>query len=429
MNTNTLVENSYFIVLRDHHLTDEEQQILTHLYMPLIGINSVNIYITLGTFLKKGEQESKQIGHLKLFQLLQITNEDKFIKEKEKLEAVGLLTTLYDGTTYVYKLNHVLMANDYFSNPILSFFLKQNVGEEEYEQLMYEFLVHQFDQTRFTNITKSFDEVYDITNNINPTYNNELSSLIISSNNQQIQVKNEHFDYKLFCILVEALDIIKKDILNSKELYDLVNRYSFIYQLTTEEVKDAIVESSMVNKELDIDSFVKACKKLYDKKEVKPKIISQTKTTNNDKLLNLLEQTAPTEIVKNLFGVGLVSSEIEMFDTLMQRTGISLGVLNVLIIYVLQDKNGEVPSYNYFDKIIKTWQRMNITTTVNAMDYINGRNTLPKKPRKAVKEVPDWYDEYIKEVENKEKKPKNNAVENQKMQELENLFKFNRGNE
>lgn len=429
MNTNLLIENTNFIVLRDHHLTDEEQQILTHLYMPLIGSKSINIYITLGTLIKKGEIESKVNGHLKLFQLLQVNDENKFIKEKEKLEAVGLLTTLFDGVSYIYKLNHVLMANDFFANPLLSNFLYQKIGEGEYEQLMLEFLVHQFDQSKFKNISKAFDEVFEVSNDSTLSYTSGLTSLIVNDDNTKIQVKNEHFDYKLLCILVEALDIISKDILKSKEFYNLVNRNSFMYQLTTENVKDAIVESSTINKEVDYDTFIRACKKVYDKKEVKPKVVLQTPSTSNDKLVKLLEQTAPTEIVKNLFGVGLVSSEIEMFDTLIQRTGISLGVLNVLIIYVLQDKNGEVPSYNYFDKIIKTWQRMNITSTTLAMDYINGRISKPKQTRKTVKEVPDWYDEYIKEVENKEKQNKDSKVENKKMQELENLFKFNRGND
>lgn len=424
MNTNLKLENSSFIVLRDHHLTDEEQQILTHLYMPLIGVKSVNIYITLGTLIKKGETESKVNGHLKLFQLLQITDEIKFIKEKEKLEAVGLLTTMFDGNSYIYKLNHALMADDFFKNSLLSSFLYQKIGEEEYEQLMMEFLVHQFDQTKFRNITKSFDEVFMISTDV-PNYTNGL----IMDSSQVVQIKNEHFDYKLLCILVDALDIIRKDILESKELYDLVNRYSFMYQLSTEEIKDAIVESSMVNKEIDFTVFTKVCKKLYDKREVKPKVVNISSPTSNDKLINLLEKTPPTEIVKNLFGVGLVSSEIEMFDSLLQRTGISLGVLNVLIIYVLQDKNGEVPSYNYFDKIIKTWQRMNITSTMMAMDYINGRTPKPIKTRKTVKDVPDWYDEYLKEVENKENKTKPNKLEKQKIQELEDLFKFNRGNE
>ena len=208
--------------------------------------------------------------------------------------------------------------------------------------------------------------------------------------------------------------------------WNIVNRYSFLYQLTTEEIKDAVIESTGINKNIDYETFKKVCKRIYDKHDTKTKIVVKNTTPSSDKLINVLEQTAPTEVVKNLFGIGLVSSEIEMFDTLMERTGISLGILNVLIIYVLQDKNGEVPSYNYFDKIIKTWQRMKITTTSEAMDYINGRT--PKettRKRQSAKAVPDWYDDYVKNVEDKENKPEKPKANDQKtIEELDELFKF-----
>ena len=291
---------------------------------------------------------------------------------------------------------------------------------------MLELLVHRFDISKFTDITTSFDEVFDITNNQNYTYNDELNCLLVKPNGEQIRVKNPHFDYQLLRILVEALDIINKDIIDSKEFYDIVNRYSFLYQLTTEEIKDAVIESTGINKNIDYETFKKACKRIYDKHDNKTKIVVKNTTPSSDKLINVLEQTAPTEVVKNLFGIGLVSSEIEMFDTLMERTGISLGILNVLIIYVLQDKNGEVPSYNYFDKIIKTWQRMKITTTSEAMDYINGRT--PKettRKRQSTKAVPDWYDDYVKNVEDKENKPEKPKANDQKtIEELDELFKF-----
>lgn len=433
MNTKKL-ENTTFIVLRDHHLTDEEQQVLTHLYMPLIGPKSINIYITLGTFIKNGETESLPINHLKLFQLLQTKSEAEVVKERQKLEAVGLLQVLSDGDNYIYKLKHVLMPNEFFNNDILSKFLLQQLGKEEYERLMLDLLVHRFDITKFEDITKSFDDVFDITSDEAYAYNNELNGLIINGNGEEIRVRNPHFDYQLFCILVEALDIIDRDIIKSKAFYDLVNKYSFIYQLTTEEVKDATVACAQVNKTINGEAFKKACKRIYDKRDTSTKVIVKNDAPSSDKLINVLEQTAPTEIVKNLFGIGLVSSEIEMFNTLMENTGVSLGILNVLIIYVLQDKNGEVPSYNYFDKIIKTWQRMKITSTSEAMDYINGRTPKEQtKKRQNIKNVPDWYDDYVKTVENKEKikdSQKAPSVSDQKtIEELDELFKFKRGND
>lgn len=427
MGNNQMIEHTSFVVLANRPLTNEEQKILTHLYMPLIGPKSINIYMTLRTFVLSGETESMINGHLKLFQMLQIKKETDFIKERNKLEAVGLLDVYQSNNTYVYKINNVLMAEEFFSNDILKNFLYQKVQDEEFNNLMMEFLVHRVDLNEFENVTKSFDDVFEVDTKNSLSYLEELNSLIITPNGEMIKVNNPHFDYKYFNVLISALDILDSDVLASRTLYDYVNRYSFLYQLTTEEIKDAIVESVNIDKNIDYEVFKKSCKKIYDKHTVKPKIIKAQNTSNNDKLITFLEQSSPNVIVENLFGVGLVSSEIEMFDKLLNNTGISLGILNVLVIYVLKDKNGEVPSYNYFDKIIKTWQRMGLSSTKEAMDYINGRtNQTPKaKTRNNVKAVPDWYDDYIKEVE--KKNSNNNSEENSKtIEELNNLFKFNK---
>ena len=45
MNDNIVVENTKFIAFRDAELTQVAQKELTHLYMPLVGQKSINIYI------------------------------------------------------------------------------------------------------------------------------------------------------------------------------------------------------------------------------------------------------------------------------------------------------------------------------------------------------------------------------------------------
>lgn len=422
------VENSSFVVFRNHPLTEVEQRILTHLYTPLIGPKSIHIYLTLGTFLTSAETESMPSGHLKLFQMLQIKKETEFMEERNKLEAVGLLEVYQNQNIWVYKLKHVLMAEEFFQNEILSTFLYQNIGFDAYQALLCEFLVHRFDLKQFENVTKAFDEVFEIETGERLEYLEELSTLIRNTTGEQVQVKNPHFDYKYFHILMSALDILDAETLNSRSLYDLVNRYSFLYQLTTEEIKDAVVESVQIDKQLDEEKLKKACKRIYDGHIVKPKVVVKTMAqTDQDKLVSYLEQTAPTEIVKTMFGVGLVASEIEMFDTLMKNNQIDLGILNVLVIYVLQDKNGEVPSYNYFNKIVKSWQRMGITSTKEAMDHINGRTPVASSKQyrgKTVKDVPDWYDDYIKEVENKQNKQmkEEDKSDEETMEELNAFF-------
>jgi len=422
---NKVIEMTSFRVFRETDLTKIGQKELTHLYMPLIGPNAINLYMTLYSFLDD-LMETDVIAHLKLFKLLKIKKEDEFIKERCKLEAVGLLRVYVAENDFIYEIKSPLTPSQFFKNEVLSTFLFQNVSSTEFNELAMEFLIHSFDLNKYTDMTKSFDDVFKASSS-EVSYASELSSLI-KVNDADVVVKNEHFDYQYFIILLSALDIIDKDILNSKSLYELVNRYSFLYLLSTEQIKDAIIASATPNKELDVELFKKACKDLYTKKNKTVKFIPKSNPNEQNRLINYLEVTSPTEIVKTKFGVGLVASEIEMFDSLLKTTGISLGILNVLIIYVLQDKNGEVPSYNYFDKIIKTWQRMGISSTLEAIDHINGRDKAPKaQAKKNSKPVPSWYEKYNEEFE-KTNFSKPVEAEEEAMKELNELFKFKETN-
>ncbi len=421
--TSKILEYTTFVVFRDSELTNVYQKVLTHLYMPLVGPKSINIYTTLATLVDSSTNESLSIGHLKLFQMLKIEDPQDFIMERQKLEAVGLLEVYEGNQNYIYKLNQPLLPNDFFNNDLLNSFLLQVVGRDTYQGLLVEFLMHRFNLQEYQDITRSFDDVFKIDNLQRIDYTNELNTLITSSSGNQIKVRNAHFDYQYLVILLGALDILNKEILNSRDFYDKANRYSFIYQLTTEEIKDAAIASITASGEIDYDLFKQMCKLAYEKHPVKAQIKEVTQPTNNSRLITYLEQTAPTEIVKTMFGVGLVSSEIEMFDRLMDVTGISLGILNVLIIYVLKDKNGEIPSYNYFDKIVKTWQRMKITSVSQAMDYINGRTPSTKTKKRNTKSVPNWYDDYAKSIEDNQS-TKSSKQSDDELNEIKELFKF-----
>ena len=421
--TSKKLEFTTFIVFRDSELTNVYQKVLTHLYMPLVGPQSINIYTTLSTLIVTSENESHATGHLKLFQMLKLDDEQSFLKERQKLEAVGLLDVYTNNDNYIYRLNQPLNPNDFFNNDILSSFLLQVVKEDTYQSLMVEFLMHRFDLKDYQNVTCAFDDVFKNTNMEKVEYDSELKTLITTKSGSVIKVKNPHFDFQYLNILLEALDVVNKDIISSRDFYNIVNRQSFMYQLTTEEIKDAVVSSATPNGEINYDEFKKNCKLTYDNHPLKSKYIETTSVQNNDKLISFLEQTSPNKVVANLFGVGLVSSEIEMFDKLMEMNNINLGILNVLIIYVLKDKNGEIPSYNYFDKIVKTWLRMGISSTTQAMDYINGRTTPSKPQRRNNKKVPEWIDSYLQEAEKKNVSTPN-PVDDENMKELNELFKF-----
>ena len=111
-----------------------------------------------------------------------------------------------------------------------------------------------------------------------------------------------------------------------------------------------------------------------------------------------------------------------MFDRLLRETNVSLGVINTALLYVLNEKNGEIPAYNYFLKIINTWKRAKITNAEEALAYVNGnRPTSSKSKDKIVRSKPSWYDSY---TANEKVQPKKED-ENQQLVDLADFFKSN----
>jgi replication initiation and membrane attachment protein DnaB len=198
-----------------------------------------------------------------------------------------------------------------------------------------------------------------------------------------------------------------------------------MYGLNVEEMAEAIKSSITPKGELSYDVLNINVKYQYDQKNQIIKIRPVTvKTNSNDRLINVLENTPPKDIVENKYGTALTSSEVEMFEKLLSTTNLPLGVLNVLIIYVISSKNGEIPSYNYFLKIANSWIRGGIKTTLMALDKISGN--LPKNTptkQKPAKQTASWYNDYLEEEKKKM------AIKNDEPQEsLEELDEFFKGN-
>ena len=191
-------------------------------------------------------------------------------------------------------------------------------------------------------------------------------------------------------------------------------------------MKDAVIMSCDMNKDIDYSVLAKASKKLYEDKNRKlgvvPKNTVKATASTNDKLIMFLESTTPTDFVKHKSGTALTSTEIEMFDALLRDTNIGIGILNVLIGHVLENLNGEIPSYNYFLKVINTWKRAQIKSTKDAIDYISGKQKQKStKTYKQQKEVPTWYNEYVEEQEQKKKTNDNKQLSD--LDELKEFFK------
>ncbi|MBR6515505.1 MAG: DnaD domain protein [Bacilli bacterium] len=404
---NYTIENAVYSVMIDETLTDLDRKVLTHCYLPIIGEKALSIYLTLFTMVELGSRESGVLNHNQLIKLTGIPK-TKFTAERRKLEAVGLLSTYYKDTHFIYVLKKVLTPYEFFNNHDLVWILGQVIGRDDLDELAYNFLLRRLDPNQFENVTASFDEVFDGSLD----YDADYSLIGVDTRNNGILINNKKFNIDHFIILVDAMNILDKVILQDENFLDLVKRYAFLYALSVEQLKDAVLLAVNVDKTINFADFENQVKRIYDNRNQNVSFVPKKEVVrSSDKLINLLNTISPNDLVKNKYQTELTSSEISMFDKLLKETNVSIGILNVCILYVLSEKNGEIPSFNYFKKIINTWIRAGITTTEEALNHINGKE--PSKPKKGapktVKPLPSWYG---KEQPKQDEEPSGDLDEN-----------------
>jgi replication initiation and membrane attachment protein len=416
------IKSDTFVVVTSEPLSEYKRKIFDDFYSPIVGVMASSLYNSFFTVLEFGKTESNPIKHEILCKKLKLT-EEAFLEARRSLEAIGLLDTYVKSTPYevqyLYVVKNVLTPYQFLTNSMYSNLLNVALGEEGYMNIIGEYMVHRYNVVEFENITSSFDEVFEV-----GYYKSNDESWWINDTPQNITIKAKHFDYDYFLVLVGASNIVSDEVLRSSELYHEINQLAFVFMLTAEELKEVVLSSSN-GQTVDFDMLRHYARRAYEDKNkgIAIKHKKNVIVSTNDKLVTALETLSPAEIIKNKYGTAPTGSEIEMFNRLLNETGVSVGVLNALILYVLSNKNGEIPSYNYFLKILNTWIRQNVKTTLDALEIINNPPKTKARSSKNVKETASWYEEYQKQVDESLKNEQSANKKQASMEELESFFK------
>lgn len=409
-----------YSVMIEKTLGEYDRKTILHLYLPIVGKKAVDLLFSLYDSVLMNEHESLVYNLEKIIKDTELSVES--IREcLNRLEAIGLIKTYYLDKMYVFYLTKVITPSEFFENEVLCQALISAITKEEFEKLAIELLIRRIDITKFENVSKRFDEVFEIEEEINHL---DVNPLVIESDGELI-IKNQNFNYRHFKMFVSAFNILNEEKLDNPTLENFVNRYSFLYKLTEEEMKDALVVSLNTDSSIDYELFVKNVKRIYNNKNKTTKKVILKKTDSSDARIKYLESTTPQDIVIQKYNEPMVASEISTMDELLKTTGIGIGFLNTVLIYVLEERNGEIPTYNYFNKIIQTWKRAGVKTTEDALNYLdNLKNPKPKiyNRQKAKKEVPSWYNEYQEET--KKELDRKIATKEENIEELEEFFKI-----
>ena len=418
MNGKLLPADTY-IVVNKTIMSNEDRKKITMLYQPIIGHNAVSLYLTLIDDLEKREFMSSELTHHHLVSTMQLKLNDIIIA-REKLEAVGLLKTYVkeeNVNNYVYVLYSPLSVSDFFSHPILSVVLYNNLGKKEFDKLINYFKIPKINLKDYTDITANFSSVFSISSG-----NVFIDSDDVIKKNVGTIKMDEKIDFDLL------ISSIPKNLVNERcfndDTRDLINSLAFTYNIDDLNMQ-GLVRNSLNEKGLiDKNELINGARSFYqfDNAGKLPTLIYskqpeylKSPTGDNSKRAKMIytfENVTPYDYLRSKYKTGEPTMrELQIIEDLMVKQKMKPGVVNVLISYVLKINNNKF-TRSYVETVASQWCRLNIETVEDAMAVAekehkkikklvdkNKTTVTSSKNNKEKEELPSWFEENIEKQE------------------------------
>lgn len=415
-----------FMVVNRTVMNDHDRKIINMLYQPIIGSNATSLYYTLWADLDRTELLSGEFTHHHLMTNLKLKM-DAIVVARKKLEAIGLLKTYVKKdhvNSYVYELFSPVSAMEFFNHPILNIVLYNNVGKKEYERIINYFKVPRINLSSYEELTSSFSDVFEsVKGDLSYNMNDDLRA----NKTGNIKIDNA-FDFDYLISMVPDGIITNKTF--SKEVKELINNLSFIYNMDAVSMKSPILNSIKSNGLIDKTELRKNVRNYYkyenDNKLPSLMYKSQPEYLRNPvgddgkraKMIYVFETTTPYNFLKaRSNGANPSQRDLGLIESLLTEFKLNPGVVNVLIDYVLKINNKKL-TRAFVETIASQWKRLNVETVEEAMrtaekEHKRLNKESNKNRERVLKEekLPEWFNEKVE-------KKKMNKDEEQSLKDM-----------
>lgn len=347
-------------------LSTDDYNSLSLLYQPLIGSMTLGFYQSIYALIERNGLRSEEFFFMNILDLLGM-NPDEFHECRLKLEAIGLLETFKNDNNYVLLLKLPLTPNQFIVNSAFGVYLRGKLGTKMFDLLIDHFKIEKFDRKGYTNVTKSFDEVFETIDDIRPI---EIDGVILGRKpNTPISMKNNKFSYDDF------LKSINKGLIGNLSIEGfkkLIINTSYVYGYDEQDMIELFNDSINKASEFDPKLFKKRASEIYSVKTNRlgpclgEKYIN---TKEDDSLMNTLANASIIEMLDTLWP-NYPASYLKTISDIYESIDLDPKVINILIFNTLNEKNGQLPTLSYFKKAAKTWIERDITDVTTAWNYI-----------------------------------------------------------
>ena len=415
-----VLDSDFYEIRLASIVSNVDKDVLVELYQPIVGANATILYLTL-LKQKRNEDMEESYSIKKLINTMQI-NPNMLLSSRRYLEGVGLLRSYEKvseaGRYYVYVLYAPKSPKDFFDDVLFKGLLIQSIGEKEAKKLAFTYKVDLTIEDDFKEISASFVDVFHPDYD-DPSFRKNIGDNIVGHDAGRIQIK---FNDDLFYKYVSENSQIKISAITKKEMKEII-RLATLFGLDEKQMALIIIDEYDPN-ELPHLNFERV--KYRAEEEVKFKLVEakpRNKLSNVrgettlEKKIETMEQIAPSKYLSLLLNNTPPSmSDLNTLNKLSVGYKLGNGIINVIIDYVMQ-KNNNILSYTFCDKVASILVSKNVETTLDAMNELK---KLSNKDKKIVSK--DNYEKEEVKKDNKKVLPDKKKVEEISDEEMDELL-------
>jgi len=335
-------------------LSSADFKVLAFLYQPLIGKSAHSVYCTFYHLSKS----KLQLTHQTFFDMIN-TTELKFKIMREKLEAIGLLETYEnDKSDTIYVLKPPYSAKKFLTETFLGAYLESEIGSKNLKSLAELFKVESDMDGNFVNVTKSFDDLYHFKSKELLSINFDLEE---RNGNNTKMIKNGINYYEFVEKLPRAL---KSPQLFNENFKQKLIQLAYVYQFSISDLIKVYEKASVGKSDPSFENISFQAKNYYESlnKEimVSRNELSEEEVLNNVPFIQIIEKYSGEDVY-------LRASALDTVNDFINQNEIMQGTLNVLLIFILKNKNGVLPHVNYLNKVWRSWAKKGVKTASDAI--------------------------------------------------------------